>query len=278
MLPALVVAACGSPGAPGPGAPPAPARAEPRRTVDVVTATYTAGVHRYEVTVSGTAEARGGPAATQGTARLRTVAFFTLTSTPTAEGAQLRVTADSFAVQGAEPRIPPPDQSAPGGSAYEVAVHRNGRTERLTPMGLGCPGGSPMEGAMADVVVPLPAEVRAGTRWEDSVMTVSCRDGVPITTVSHHHYVADGTQMRNGLRLVRVRRASESRIEGSHVRRGQAVGLSGSASATASLLVDPSAGLIVEGEHNVQAELTLQGGEGEIPLRQQYRSRVRLLY
>ncbi len=276
FLLALVLGACGSPRTPEAGAPPAPSRAEPRRA-EVYGVTYEAGEHRYQVTVTGTAEAQGGPAATQGTARLRTVAFLTLSSTPTADGAQLRVTVDSFAVQGPEPRIPPPDQGAPGGAAYEVAVQSDGRTTRLTSMSLGCPGRSPIEGAMADLVVPLPSEIRVGVQWEDSVVTVSCRDGLPITTVSHHRYVADGTQFLGGRRLLRVKRMSESLIEGSQVRRGQAVGLSGSARATASLLVELGIGLVVEGEHTVQAELTLSGGDGEVPLRQLHTSRVRLV-
>jgi hypothetical protein len=274
----LALAGCAPTVGPEPSGVPAPARVEPRRA-DASSANYAPGRYRYEVRVDGTAQAGGGPTVHRGTARLRSASFFTVEVLRQSQisAPRIRVTPDSHMVQGTEPRIPAPDANVAPGADYEVALSIDGRSSRITPAGLGCPGRSPLEGAMRDLVVPLPAELRVGTRWADTVVTVTCRDGVPITAVTTVEYRVTGTEQRAGVRMHRLRRTSSSRLDGSTVRGGQAVGVSGTSTDDGTLLIDPARGIIVAAEQRVDASLSLTGREGDIPLRQRYTVLVRLL-
>lgn len=250
---------------------------EPRRVGDALLIERESGTYQYELVTDGTAEARGGPAHIAGVARLHSATFLTLRQERQPGGTLARVTIDSFAVRADEPRIPPASSAELSSSAYEVTLTGEGRSERLSPTGIGCPGGSPAEGSMREVVVPLPSSLTPRQQWADSVVTLSCRDGVPITTLTTSAYSLLGREQRRGQQLLRIRRVSDMRTDGSQVRRGQAIGLSGTGTEEATLLVDASRGVLVESESRVRVELVLSGREGEIPLRQRFTQRVRLV-
>lgn len=93
-----------------------------------------------------------------------------------------------------------------------------------------------------DLLVHVPPSVAVGDRWRDSVVAFVCRGGVPITMRTTMESVVLGTDDND--RTLRIRRTSDTRLEGMTRSAWRHVELSGEGRGTQQLSVDIARGAV----------------------------------
>jgi hypothetical protein len=249
-----------TPRAPAPAATPAPAPA-----TDAATAwrfDWSTTAQHFVVRTEADVERSGGTAERE---RVESAAQVTLAIQTAGTGSARAVAArvDSLRVRTSE-RIAGGAASSPAsGVGVRGTVSARGavRLEVVNATALG--GCTTPAGAQAVVAVALaretlpriPAALTVGARWRDTLATATCAGPVPVAVQSVAAYEVEG---RDGA-LLRVRRRTTSTLRGQGFAGGQAVRVTGTGTADATLRLDPALGALrdVAGEGRTTMAMTI---------------------
>jgi hypothetical protein len=116
----------------------------------------------------------------------------------------------------------------------------------------------PILEALRDLWVQVPDTLHLGMTWEDSARYTVCRDGIPLQSSVRRVFRVVGTDERGGRPLVTVTRASTSVIAGSGAQSGEAISITGSASAEMTYTLDPTAGEILSAHGSSAVDLVFR--------------------
>ena len=94
-----------------------------------------------------------------------------------------------------------------------------------------------------DLLVRVPESLSIGDRWRDSLVTLVCRGGVPITVRTSIESTLEGTADND--RTLRIRRVLTVRMEGSNRMPWRQTEIDGTGQGTQELLLDLATGVLV---------------------------------
>lgn len=168
-------------------------------------------------------------------------------------------TVDSFLVR--------PRTTAPLASALPVplvfqAMLDEGRSrlafaDEQVMLGAPCAGpGLTLLALARDLAPRLPTVLERGARWRDSTSHTLCRAGVPLVVSGMHEWSVEGEEERDGMRFIRVRRATQATVSGTGEGRRAGASIIGTSRVIADYFVDPVGGrvhaLVAESESELQ--------------------------
>lgn len=228
----------------------------------------TSGKWRYEVRSEATVALLADTGATQ--VPVQTRIRYTIALDTSAGELQLTGTIDSNVVT-TQGRIP----QAQGDTAptrFNGVVAASGKLWNLASNTRSrCKDGvDPAVAAVHDLFVVLPASVTLGSTWQDTVVTVTCRGDLPITTSTVHSYRLADTTMWQGRAAFVVNRTTTYAIrsvEDSTAGR-RALSVTGSGSGSATLQIEQSTGVVLSAQGEAHTTLTVNTGRSTVPFRQ----------
>jgi DNA-binding cell septation regulator SpoVG len=215
------------------------------------------GAWTYQVTTDASVSLAGDTAGQN--VPVHTDATYAVALSGTAPPLTLTGMIDSVTVRRGS-RIPaPPVERSPIASFHGI-VDADGAVEQLVSDAVDttmCPGGvDPLMGAVRGLFVRTPAELAAGSAWQDTVSTISCRERVPVTTTVVRAYRLDGSAYWQGVPALRVERTSTIVIQ-SAPQDSARLTVSGTGSGSATLLLDPGTGMLLESRGSSSASITV---------------------
>ena len=126
-----------------------------------------------------------------------------------------------------------------------------------------------------DLLVRIPESVSVGDRWRDSLVTLVCRGGVPITVRTIIESMVAGTNDND--RTLRIHRSLTVRLEGSSRMPWRQTELEGDGTGTQDVLVDVATGTITQLDGESTLTLRIANGSLRDPARvQQVQQKVTL--
>jgi hypothetical protein len=248
-----------TPGAPAPTAAPAPA-------ADAATAwrfAWSTTAQTLAVRTEADVERTGGGSERE---RVESAALVTLAVQTAGTGGTRAVAArvDSLRVRasdrvaGGAPATSPAVGVGVRGTVSARGAVRLEVANAGTLGGCATPAGAQAVTALAiarETLPRIPAALTVGARWRDTLTTASCAGPVPVAVQSVAAYEVEG---RDGA-LLRVRRRTTSTLRGQGFAGGQAVRVTGTGTADATLRLDPVLGALrdVTGEGRTTMAMTI---------------------
>jgi hypothetical protein len=154
--------------------------------------------------------------------------------------------------------------------AFQMRIDSTGRVLDFTsPDTASC--GSPAGTLLAiarDLMVGVPNSVSVGSRWADTTTSTSCRGDIPITLTSIRSHTVEGTAVKDGVLVLRVRRETSTEIVGTGTRRVQTTSVTGRGQGWSELLLDPESGHYLGGHGESTLELTFDAASRRMTFRQ----------
>ncbi len=271
LILALTATGCARPPAPGaPGAPPAPVQTRPAEVVappdpiaSAVSFAWTARSTRYTL-VSRTLVQVVGDSVPAGTDTITVHAAVTLAFAGRGDRRSVAGTVSDATVTAGDRLTPPGPISRQPPPPFEFSGEVGpGLATVDLPLELAadCASAAPaLITAARELIPPVPAELRVGTEWRDSVTTTSCRAGVELTSIARHEYRVEALDTRLGRPAVRIRRTSALQIRGGGEQSRRPVVVDGTGRGTAVLWLDAAAGHLVEIDAGTTVMLRHQAG------------------
>jgi hypothetical protein len=112
---------------------------------------------------------------------------------------------------------------------------------------------------MHEAWIPLPDTLVIGREWADTVLTLSCRDRIPLRGVVVRRFRVQRAEVEGGARVVVViDRTSRGRVSGAGDQFGEPVSLEGESSGTLRYIVDPALGRPVRASGTSSLTLSLK--------------------
>lgn len=260
MLVAAVAACATGGGAP----PPPPPAARPRP--DTMAAAHpamrwtpvrTTGAWSYQVTTDAAISLAGDSTGQQ--VPVHTGATYTVALTGAAPSLTLTGMIDSVTVRRGG-RIPAAPEHRVPFATFHGTVSADGDVQELVSDSADtttCPGGvDPLVGAVRGLFVRTPATLAPGAAWEDTVTTTTCREHVPVATTIVRDYRVDGLVFWQGAPALRLLRTSTLVMQSAPADSAR-LALSGTGSGSATLLLDPVTGLLLESQGSSHASITV---------------------
>jgi hypothetical protein len=272
----VVLAGCaGRAGSSAAGAEPAP---RPAAEPPVVASfAYAPGTYRYQVANDAVIERTDGTDPRRDQITTATYLTYTLGGS----GVQRRIagTVDSFTVVGGPAGGPATARPLPKPLHFRgILDQTQGRVTftAVPPTDCRTPAGALLVLAR-ELLAALPPTVRSGLAWRDSSTASVCRGDIPLTSHTTHRYEVAGSATFAGVPAVRVRRTSESTVDGTAVRAGQPVSIAARGTGEADLFFDAGAGRFLGGTGESTTDFTIVSGGATQRFRQAVRQRTSLV-
>ena len=281
---AAVGAACGTarpaPTTPARPTPTRPAASAPTPPVASTRFSYATTPTSYEVATDGTVATEGDSAAP---VHVATTTRVTLTVGAGDDDRAVRGTVDAFATPGSH--ATPTTLHLPLALVGSLDTRHHRATLTLAapqPADTAClatppaakPGTPPARPTPAtpalsllatarELLVAPPAQLDAGTHWDDEMETVECRGAVAVTTRTKYRYEVRGPATFAGVATaIRVARTSESESRGEHDAGGRSVHISAASRGAFDLYLDPLSGRYLGGTGQSEGTLEVDTGDG----------------
>lgn len=178
--------------------------------------------------------------------------------------ADYRVAVDSsFRMIPAGLRLPRPFSAAANAPLW-------GMTFTQPPESTACaePTLSALQG-LHDAWVVVPADLRVGAQWVDTVQTLSCRDRVPLRGTTVRRFFVRRGEVRDGRRVsVIIERSSSGLLSGDGEQFGEKIEVRGESSGEMRYDLDPSTGRFVHAEGKATLTFTLASSRRNQRVRQ----------
>jgi len=131
--------------------------------------------------------------------------------------------------------------------------------------------------ALQEAWVEVPADLRVGLEWRDTVRTLSCRDRVPLHGTTVRRFEVTRGEVADGRRvLLIIERSARGRLTGDGEQFGEKVSIRGESSGTMRYALDPGAGRFVRAEGTSTLAFTLTSSRRTQSVKQA--SRVTLVW
>jgi hypothetical protein len=235
-----------------------------------------AGTWRYELRSEAVVGLTGDSAAAH--VPVASTTLYTVTLTPTGDRFQVSGQVDSTAVT-AGSRVPPPQRADSTRPVFRAELLSDGTLAALQGAAQPpCAGGTePVIAAVQSLFVRLPATLSVGTTWQDTVVTVTCRGELPLTSTAVRRYRVVGPTSWNGRPALEVERsgtltlASTDTVGSGAVATGTStnrMSVTGTGTSASTLQVDPTTGLLLSSRGEHHTTLTVTTGRSALPFQQ----------
>jgi hypothetical protein len=262
-----VVAGCTHGGAPPGGAPKKAAAVAPRGAdsshapAAAARVRFAEGAAAYRVASKATIAVAGDSAAHPDTVSTATVVRY-----------DARWTGDGLAVTGSVTR--PGAGAGPGAGpepvAFSATVDTATAAVRMTGDSARCPSPNGAVLAVArDFFAGVPRSLAPGAAWTDTVMTVTCRGDIPVTTTAVRHFTVtvDGP-------VILVAHTTAAELSGSATKAGVRIELTGHGDGQASQQYQPATGRLLGGLSTVDIDLRVGTAGHPVELKQHAETRI----
>ena len=117
----------------------------------------------------------------------------------------------------------------------------------------------PVVQSLRDLWFHVPDTLRLGTTWEDSVLYLSCRDGVRLRSIVRHTFTLSEVIQQSGNELLILRRISHTVISRDDAPSRETVSVSGIGSGELMYTVDPLRGEVLTARGSSLLDLSVHG-------------------
>jgi len=112
-----------------------------------------------------------------------------------------------------------------------------------------------------DLLVRVPSTIVVGASWRDSISSVLCRVGIPITVRAVHEYVVQSVDGSGATTAIRIRRTIATRLDGKVGSAWRTLELSGTGTGANDIRVDATSGAVqsIDGQYVLTLQLIERG-------------------